>query len=101
LGAALAQTVFDAGLRRAQKEQAIAAYDTTVADYRQTILTAFQDVEDNLATLRVLEQEATVQDEAVKAARDGSEKTRPPIFMRATNSEPYCSRPTLLGQRRP
>ena len=70
LGPALAQTLFDAGLRRAQKEQAIAAYDATVADYRQTVLTAFQDVEDNLAALRVLEQETTVQDEAVKAARD-------------------------------
>ena len=70
LGAALAQVVFDAGLRRAQTDQAIAAFDESVANYRQTVLTAFQDVEDNLAALRILEQEAGVQDEAVKAARE-------------------------------
>jgi NodT family efflux transporter outer membrane factor (OMF) lipoprotein len=70
VGAALAETLFDAGLRAAQTEAAIAAYDQTVAQYRQTVLTAFQDVEDNLATLRILEQEWSVQDEAVKAARE-------------------------------
>ena len=70
LGAALAQTIFDAGLRKAQTEQAIAAYDATVATYRQTVLTGFQEVEDNLAALRILEQEAAVQDEAVKSARE-------------------------------
>ena len=47
-----------AGLRRAQTDQAIAAYDATVADYRQTVLTGFQEVEDNLAALRILEEEA-------------------------------------------
>jgi len=70
LGAALAQTIFDAGLRQAQTAQAIAAYDANVASYRQTVLTSFQEVEDNLAALRLLEQEAAVQDEAVKAARE-------------------------------
>jgi NodT family efflux transporter outer membrane factor (OMF) lipoprotein len=70
LGAALAQTIFDAGLRRAQTDQAIAAYDGTVATYRQTVLTGFQEVEDNLAALRLLEEEAGVQDEAVKSARE-------------------------------
>ena len=50
-------------------EEARAAYDATVASYRQTVLTAFQDVEDNLAALRILEDEARVQDEAVQAAR--------------------------------
>jgi NodT family efflux transporter outer membrane factor (OMF) lipoprotein len=70
LGAALAQTIFDAGLRQAQTEQAIAAYDATVATYRQTVLTGFQEVEDNLAALRILEQEAAVQEEAVKSARE-------------------------------
>jgi NodT family efflux transporter outer membrane factor (OMF) lipoprotein len=69
LGPALAQTIFDGGLRRAQSDQAVAAYDATVATYRQTVLGAFQEVEDNLAALRILEQEAQVQDEAVKAAR--------------------------------
>jgi NodT family efflux transporter outer membrane factor (OMF) lipoprotein len=70
LGSDLAQTIFDAGLRRAQTDQAIATYDENVADYRQTVLSGFQNVEDNLAALRILEQEAAVQDEAVKAARE-------------------------------
>ena len=72
LGAALAQTIFDAGLRSAQKEQAVATYDETVANYRSTVLTAFAEVEDNLAALALLEQEAAVQDEAVKAARESA-----------------------------
>jgi len=70
IGAAVAQAIFDAGLRSAQKAQAVAAYDQTVATYRQTVLIGFQDVEDNLAALRMLEEEAQVQDEAVKAARE-------------------------------
>jgi NodT family efflux transporter outer membrane factor (OMF) lipoprotein len=70
LGPALAQIIFDAGLRRAQTAQAIAAYDENVANYRQTVLTGFQEVEDNLVALKILEQEAAVQDEAVKAARE-------------------------------
>ena len=69
LGAGLAQTIFDAGLRSAQKAQAVASYDETVANYRSTVLNAFQEVEDNLAALSLLEQEAAVQDEAVAAAR--------------------------------
>lgn len=68
LGSALAQTIFDGGLRKAQKQSAIAAYDASVADYRQTILTAFQEVEDNLAALKVLAEEAQVQDSAVEDA---------------------------------
>ncbi|HEY5292169.1 MAG TPA: efflux transporter outer membrane subunit [Burkholderiales bacterium] len=67
-GTAIAQTLFDGGLRRAQTAQAIAAYDASVAAYRQTVLTGFQQVEDSLATLRILEQEAEVQGEAVKLA---------------------------------
>jgi NodT family efflux transporter outer membrane factor (OMF) lipoprotein len=70
LGPALAQTIFDAGLRRAQTAQAMATYDENVANYRQTVLAGFQEVEDNLAALRILEQEAAVQDEAVKSARE-------------------------------
>jgi len=70
LGPALAQVIFDAGLRRAQTAQAIATYDENVANYRQTVLAGFQEVEDNLAALKILEQEAAVQDEAVKAARE-------------------------------
>jgi len=64
----LQQTILDGGLRRAQTEQARAAYDQAVAAYRQTVLTGFQQVEDNLAALRILEQEARAQEEAVKAA---------------------------------
>jgi NodT family efflux transporter outer membrane factor (OMF) lipoprotein len=69
LGATLAQTLFDGGLRASRSDQAVAAYDGTVALYRQTVLTSFQQVEDNLAALRVLGQEIVLQDRAVQAAR--------------------------------
>lgn len=65
----LQQTIFEGGLRRAQTEQARAAYEAKAASYRQTVLSGFQQVEDNLAALRILEQEAEVQAEALKAAR--------------------------------
>jgi NodT family efflux transporter outer membrane factor (OMF) lipoprotein len=68
LGASLAETIFDAGARHAQVEQAKANYDATVAGYRQTVLTAFQGVEDNLAALRILEDEARQQAAAVAAS---------------------------------
>ena len=68
VGPQLAETLFDAGRRRAQVGSAKAFYDATVADYRQTVLTAFQQVEDNLAALRILANEAQVQDEAVRSA---------------------------------
>jgi NodT family efflux transporter outer membrane factor (OMF) lipoprotein len=67
-GSSLLQTVFDAGRRKAVTEQTQAAYDATVATYRQTVLTAFQSVEDNLAALRILEAEAEQQEKAVQAA---------------------------------
>jgi NodT family efflux transporter outer membrane factor (OMF) lipoprotein len=67
-GTSIVQTLFDGGLRRAQTAQAIAAYDANVASYRQTVLTGFQQVEDNLAALRILEEEAEVQGEALKLA---------------------------------
>jgi NodT family efflux transporter outer membrane factor (OMF) lipoprotein len=68
LGGQLAETLFDAGKRRAQVDMTEAAYDATVANYRLTVLTAFQQVEDNLAALRVLAEEAIAEDEAVSAA---------------------------------
>jgi len=68
LGPALAQNLFDGGLRRAQTAQAIAAYDANVAAYRQTVLAAFQQVEDNLAALHILAEEAVEQGEAVRSA---------------------------------
>jgi NodT family efflux transporter outer membrane factor (OMF) lipoprotein len=64
----ISETVFDGGRRRGQVEFARAGYDAAVAAYRQTVLTAFQGVEDNLAALRILEEEARVQAEAVQAA---------------------------------
>ena len=67
-GSAIAP-IFDAGRRRANLDQAIAAYDQTVANYRETVLTGFQQVEDNLAALRILEKEAQVQENAVVAAQ--------------------------------
>jgi outer membrane protein TolC len=60
VGAAISETLFEGRLRKAQTEQARAAYDATVATYRQTVLTGFQEVEDNLAALRILGQEAAV-----------------------------------------
>ncbi len=69
VGASALQTVFDGGRRRAASDQAIAVYDQTVANYRETVLTAFQQVEDNLAALRILEHEAQTQNEAVLAAQ--------------------------------
>lgn len=69
VGAALAQTIFDAGRRRAVTEQSWANYQRTVANYRQTALTAFQEVEDNLSTLRLLSQELQQQDAAVKSSQ--------------------------------
>ena len=70
VGPAMLQTLFDAGRRRATSEAALANYDATVADYRQTTLTAFQQVEDNLAALRILEQEAEQQQHAVNSAEE-------------------------------
>ena len=69
IGPSIAQSIFDAGLRRSQTEQAIASYDAAVASYRQVTLTAFQEVEDNLAALRILEEEARSEQEAVEAAQ--------------------------------
>jgi NodT family efflux transporter outer membrane factor (OMF) lipoprotein len=62
-------TIFDAGRRHAANDQAKAAYDSTVASYRETVLSAFRDVEDNLAAVRVLQEEAGVQGKAVEAAQ--------------------------------
>ena len=68
VGGALNETLLDFGARPAQVRQARAAYDATVANYRQTVLTAFQQVEDELATLRILEQQVEVQEQTVKSA---------------------------------
>jgi outer membrane protein TolC len=69
VGPTASETLYDAGRRHAQLLEARDAFDATVATYRQTVLTAFQQVEDNLAALRILGQEANAQDLAVKSAQ--------------------------------
>ncbi len=68
VGASASETIFDAGSRSAAVAAARASYDESVATYRQTVLGGFQQVEDELATLRILEQQASVEDETVKSA---------------------------------
>jgi outer membrane protein TolC len=69
VGPALAETLFDAGLRHATVQQFEGTYNQTVANYRQAVLTGFQQVEDNLAALRFLSTEIQQQDTAVKSAQ--------------------------------
>lgn len=71
LGPALAQTLFNGGLTRAQTNSAIAAYDAAVANYRQTVLSGFQEVEDNLAAQHILAGEA----KADRASADFAKKS--------------------------
>ena len=68
VGPQLLETLYDAGRRHAYSDQAWAAYDANVAAYRQSVLTAFQEVEDNLAGLRILDAESNKQDQAVQSA---------------------------------
>jgi len=75
VGPSLALTVFDAGSRRAQVAQARAAHEVTVDNYRQTVLSSLQQVEDDITTLRVLEQQAVIEEAAVKAAREAETLT--------------------------
>lgn len=69
LGASASELLFDAGRRHAVTEEARDNYETTVANYRQSVLSAFQEVEDNLAALRILNEEAVTQADAVAAAQ--------------------------------
>jgi NodT family efflux transporter outer membrane factor (OMF) lipoprotein len=73
VGGTAVETLFDAGRRRGTSEQAKAAYDQSIDNYRQTVLTAFQEVEDNLAALRILQGEAQTEDVAVDAAKHSLE----------------------------
>jgi NodT family efflux transporter outer membrane factor (OMF) lipoprotein len=75
LGPELAETLIDGGLRRAQVAQARAAYDISVDNYRQTVLSGFQQVEDEVVTLRVLEKQAVIEDATVAAAREAEKLT--------------------------
>jgi outer membrane protein TolC len=74
-GTTVAATLYDGGLRDAQVDFARAGYDFSVANYRQIVLTGFQQVEDQLAVLRILEQQAQVQDLALSAAREAERLT--------------------------
>jgi NodT family efflux transporter outer membrane factor (OMF) lipoprotein len=74
-GPELALSVFDAGLRRAQVAQARAAYEISVDNYRQTVLAAFEQVEDEIATLRILQDQSVIEAAAVKAAREAETLT--------------------------
>ncbi len=75
VGPSLAQTLFAGGLHRAQVAQARAAWEQSVDDYRQTVLAGFGQVEDEIVTLRVLEQQATIEDQLVQAAREAERLT--------------------------
>jgi NodT family efflux transporter outer membrane factor (OMF) lipoprotein len=75
VGGTAAETIFDAGRRRAVSDQALSTYDELIADYQQTVLISFQEVEDSLSDLRVLDEEAKTQDAAVAAANRAVEQS--------------------------
>ncbi len=75
MGPTVSQTMFDGGLRKAQNAQVLALFDGTEASYRQTVLGAFKEVEDNVAVLRILAEEAQIQNDAVEAARQTVQST--------------------------
>ncbi|NVB80544.1 MAG: efflux transporter outer membrane subunit [Kofleriaceae bacterium] len=93
LGGTLAETIFDGGLRRANVDIAVANYRSTVAAYRQTVLTAFQQVEDQLAALAILAVVIEEQRVAVEVAEKGFEVERARY---ATGLDPYV---TLMTQQ--
>jgi NodT family efflux transporter outer membrane factor (OMF) lipoprotein len=100
IGGSLSETLFDAGLRRATVDQFIATYNASVAGYRQTVLTAFQQVEDNLAAVRILSQEIQKLQQAVASA-DTSLKLE--IGRYETGIDPYLdvviAQTTLLNNQ--
>ncbi len=87
-GPSLAETLFNGGARIAQVAQARASYRESVATYRQTVLADFEQVEDELATLRILEKQAVLEDELVKAARDDETLL---VEQYKAGTEPYSS----------
>ena len=74
-GPQLAETLIDGGLRRAEVAQARAAYAASVANYRQTVLSSFEQVEDEIVTLRVLEEQSVIEGAAVAAAEEAERLT--------------------------
>jgi NodT family efflux transporter outer membrane factor (OMF) lipoprotein len=103
IGAAISETVFDAGLRSAVTDQARAAYDASVAAYRQMVLAAFQNVEDNLAALRILEQEAVAAQQSVllytNQYKAGTASALDVITVRAIALAGERTEITILGNR--
>ncbi len=87
-GPSLAETVFNGGARLAQVAQARASYRESVANYRQTVLSDFEQVEDQLVTLRVLEKQAVLEDQLVKASREDESLT---LEQYKAGTEPYSS----------
>ena len=69
MGPSVSETIYEGGLRRATVRQFTAIYNADVANYRQTVLTAFQQVEDNLSTVRILSQQIQQQELAVQSAQ--------------------------------
>jgi NodT family efflux transporter outer membrane factor (OMF) lipoprotein len=69
VGPSVSETIFDAGLRRATVNQFVAVYNADVAGYRQTVLTAFQQVEDSMAAVRILSKQIQQQEQAVQSAQ--------------------------------
>jgi NodT family efflux transporter outer membrane factor (OMF) lipoprotein len=104
-GGSVSETLFDAGLRRATIDQYVATYNADVANYRQTVLTAFQQVEDDLAATRLLWTEIRQQEAAVKAAHNAYdlEKGRyetgldPYLDLLTTQTTLLSAQQTLLG----
>jgi len=100
VGPTLAETLFDGGLRKATVQQFQASYDQTLANFRETVLTAFQQVEDNLAALRILSLELRQQDTAVKSAERNLELA---VQRYKLGIDPYLNvitaQTTLLGNQ--
>ena len=88
VGPELAETIVDGGLRRAQVAQARAAYQASVHNYRQTVLAGFEQVEDQIVTLRVLEKQAVVEDAAVAASKEAERLT---LNQYKSGTVPYSS----------
>ncbi len=88
LGASAAETIFDGGARNAAVTSARATYDEAVANYRNTVLTAFQGVEDQLSTLRILARQAEIQDATV---RDATRATEIAINEYRAGTQPYTT----------
>ncbi len=88
VGQQVSETIFNGGLRIATVKAARAGYDSTVASYRETVLAAFQSVEDNLSSLRILEQEGVVLNQAADSAREALKLT---INQYRAGTVPYSS----------